>query len=310
MTVTTGQEIIETDAPIPTWFGIGGRADTLARPAGVEELRDLLRMFAGQPIRVLGDGANLLVDDDGVDGLVVSLERLDSVEYIGFDPVMSPAPERPRAVSVRAGAGVRLPKLIVETVRHGISGLEVLAGIPASVGGAAFMNAGGTFGQMADVVDRVQALTRLGDELDIPHDQIHFDYRDSGLGWLIITSVEFDLTALPPPRQGKLRQRMKDVMTYKRATQPLADDSAGCVFKNPIVSGRRVSAGMLIDRAGCKGMREGGAMVSQRHANFIVTERGCRAADVIALMDRVRARVAERMDVELEPEVVVWRRGR
>lgn len=303
-------DLIETDVAIPTWFGIGGRADVLARPATVDELRDLLRMFAGQPIRVLGDGANLLVDDAGVDGVVVSLERLDRVEYVGFDPVSSPAPERPRTVTVRAEAGVRLPKLIVDTVRMGIAGLEPLAGIPASVGGAVFMNAGGSFGQIADVVERVHAVSRLGDELDIPHDQIHFDYRHSGLGWLVITSAEFDLTALPADRQEGLRRRMKDVMAYKKETQPLADDSAGCVFRNPVVGGQRVSAGMLIDKAGCKGMREGGATVSERHANFIVTEEGCRAADVIRLMERVRAQVRERMFVELEPEVVVWRRSR
>ena len=303
-------EIIETDAPIPTWFGIGGRADVLARPSSVGDLRDVLRMFAGQRIRVLGDGANLLVDDDGVDGVVVSLDRLDSVEYIGWDPVSSPSPERPRAITLRAGAGARLPKLIIETVRSGVAGLETLSGIPASVGGAVFMNAGGAFGQIADVVDRVHAVSRLGDELDIPHDQIHFDYRHSGLGWLVITSVDFDLTALPSDRQERLRRRMKDVMAYKRDTQPLASDSAGCVFKNPEVGGRRVSAGMLIDQAGCKGMGEGGATVSERHANFIVTGEGCRAADVIALMDRVRERVRARLGVELEPEVVVWRRSR
>lgn len=303
------QDIIQFEAPIPTWFGVGGRADALARPRSVDELRDLLRMYAGQPIRVLGDGANLLVDDDGVDGLVVSLDRLDSIEYIGYDPVTGSIPDRARAICMRVGAGVKLPKLIVETVRFGIAGLEVLSGIPASVGGAVFMNAGGAFGQIADVVDTVHAVSRLGDTLRIPHDQIQFDYRHSGLGWLVITEVEFDVTLLPAERHAKLRQRMKDVMAYKRDTQPLGDDSAGCVFKNPLVGAERVSAGMLIDRAGCKGMRVGGAQVSPQHANFIVTEPGCRARDVIALMEQVRARVHETLFVELEPEVAVWRRA-
>jgi UDP-N-acetylmuramate dehydrogenase len=303
------QDIIEFDAPIHTWFGIGGRADALARPRSVDELRDLLRMYAGQSIRVLGDGANLLVDDAGVDGLVVSLEKLDSIEYIGWDPVTGPVPDRATAIGMRVGAGVKLPKLIVETVRFGIAGLEVLSGIPASVGGAVFMNAGGAFGQTADVVDAVHAVSRLGDTLAIPHDQIQFDYRHSGLGWLIITAVEFDLTLLPTERHASLRQRMKDVMAYKRDTQPLGEDSAGCVFKNPVVTGTRVSAGMLIDKAGCKGMRIGGAEVSEVHANFIVTEPGCRAADVIDLMERVRDRVRTTMKVELEPEVAVWRRA-
>ena len=307
---TTIQEIIEVDAPIPTWFGIGGRADALARPRTTEELHDLLRMYAGQPVRVLGDGANLLVDDAGIDGLVISLERFNSIEYIGYDPVTSPVPDRPRAITVRAGAGVKLPKLITETVRLAIGGLETLSGIPATIGGAVFMNAGGAFGQIADVVDTIHAVTRLGDELDIPHDQIHFDYRHSGLGWLIITSVDLDLTLLPPERHPVLRQRMKDVMAYKAETQPLASDSAGCVFKNPVIGGERVSAGLLIEQAGCKRMRVGGAEVSPHHANFIVTEPGCRARDVIRLMDLVGARVRAEMHVELEREVVVWRRSR
>lgn len=303
------QDTIQADAPVSTWFGVGGRADNLARPRTVDDLCDLLRMFAGQPVRVLGDGANLLVHDDGVDGLVLSLEHFSSIEYLGCDPANGEAPDRPTAVIVRAGAGVRLPSLIVETVRYGIAGLEPLAGIPATVGGATFMNAGGAFGQIGDAVESVQAVTRLGDRLDIPHDQLHFDYRHSGLDWLIITGADFDLTLLPGDRRARLRQRLKDVMAYKKDTQPLADDSAGCVFKNPIVAGQRVSAGRLIDQSGCKGMSVGGAEVSDRHANFIVTRDGCRAAHIIDLMRTVRRTVHERMGVELEPEVVVWSRS-
>jgi UDP-N-acetylmuramate dehydrogenase len=301
----TLHEILETNAPLPTWFGIGGRADTLARPRTSEELRDLLVMFAGQPIRILGDGANLLVDDDGVGGLVVSLDAFDQIEYTSHDE----APGRRQPVTVHAGAGVRLPKLIVETVRRGLAGLETLAGIPASIGGAVFMNAGGAFGQIADVVESVHAVTRLGDELVIPHDQICFDYRHSGLGWLVITGAELHLTHLPEAEHGALRQKLKDVMAYKKDSQPLAEDSAGCVFRNPTVSGTRVSAGMLIDQSGCKGLHVGGARVSEVHANFFVAEDGCRAADIIALMDEVQRRVAETCGVQLQPEVVVWRRG-
>lgn len=302
-------EIIQSNAPIPTWFGVGGRADMLAAPRSVDELRDLVQAFAGQTIRVFGDGANLLVDDEGVDGLVIDLKHFDRIDYRGFDPNGS-APARPTEVIIEVGAGARLPKVITETVRHGLAGLETLGGIPASVGGAVYMNAGGAFGQIADSVESVHALTRLGQLLTMPHDQINFDYRHSGLGWLIITSVEFHLTALPEERAADLRRRLKDVMAYKKDSQPLADNSAGCVFRNPTVEGERVSAGMLIDRSGCKGMTVGGARVSEVHANFIVTDAGCTARDVIALMDRVRDEVEQRQGVTLEPEVVLWRRGR
>ena len=302
-------EIIETDAPIANWFGVGGRADTLARPRTLDELRDLLVMFAGKPIRVLGDGANLLVDDEGVDGVVLSLEHFDDVEYLGFDPADDTPTSRPRSVIVRAGAGHRLPHLIIQTVRLGIAGLETLAGIPASVGGAAFMNAGGAFGQIADAIDTVHAVTRLGDVVAIPHDQLAFDYRHSGLGWLVITAVDFDLTLVPEERRPRVRQRLKDVMTYKKGSQPLGADSAGCVFKNPVVGGAHVSAGRLIDLAGCKGMRIGGAEVSRVHANFIVTREGCAARDVLDLIEAVKDVVRERAGVELETEIAIWRRA-
>ncbi len=307
MTATVA-DIIEAGAPIPTWFGVGGKADLLARPRSVEELRDLLRMFAGVRISVLGDGANLLVDDEGVDGLVISLNHLNRVEYIGLDPD-EPTPDRATTVFVRAEAGVRLPRLITDTNRRGVEGLEHLAGIPASVGGAVYMNAGGAFGDTGQSIESVQALTRLGDELTIPHDEINFAYRHSGLSWLIITGAEFHLETVPESRRGALRQRLKDVMTYKKSSQPLGEDSAGCVFKNPTISGERISAGKLIDQAGCKGLRVGGAEVSSVHANFVVAHAGCTARDILDLIDLVRERVELTHAVMLETEIAVWRRG-
>ncbi len=299
-------EIIEHEAPIETWFGVGGCAHTLARPRTVEQLVDVLHAHAGQRVRVLGEGANLLVHDGGVDGLVLSLERLNSVEYHGYD--VSVSPERPRHVVATVGAGAKLPKLIVETVRLGLEGLEVLGGIPASVGGAIAMNAGGAFGEIADVIESVEAISMTGSRLNIPHDEISFGYRHSGLSHLIITSVDLHLTHLPEHKQAGVRQRLKDVMAYKKNSQPMADRSAGCVFRNPTISGVRTSAGLLIDRAGCMGLSVGGATVSDRHANFIVVERGATAEDVIALMRLVRERVRASHDVTLQPEVVLWAR--
>ena len=301
-------DIIEANAPIPTWFRVGGKADLLARPRSVEELRDLLRMFAGERVSVLGDGANLLVDDEGVDGLVLSLEHLNRVEYLGFDGGAA-LPDRATTIFVRAEAGARLPKLITQTNRDGLEGLEHLGGIPASIGGAVFMNAGGAFGDIAQSIESVTALTRLGDELTIPHDEINFDYRHSGLSWLIITSVEFHLESIPEAKRAAARQRLKDVMTYKKSSQPLREDSAGCVFKNPVLSGTRVSAGKMIDQSGCKRLRVGGAEVSDIHANFIVTHPGCMARDILNLLEEVRERVERSHSIRLEPEIAIWQRG-
>lgn len=291
-------EVIQHDAPIPTWFGIGGRADVLARPRTEEELRDLLMAFAGQRVRVLGDGANLLVDDDGIDGVVVSLQHLDRVDW--------GAGERPL---VSAQAGAKLPQLITEAVRRGIAGLEGLAGIPASVGGAVVMNAGGKFGEIGSAIDRVRVFTLTGQELSIPHDEIGFSYRHSGLEHNIVVGAYFALKQVPESQQPALRERLKEVMAYKKSSQPMAENSAGCCFKNAWHEGKLTSAGMLIDRAGCKGMTVGGAEVSHVHGNFLITKPGCKARDVIELMERVREKVKATFGVHLQNEVAVWKRG-
>jgi UDP-N-acetylmuramate dehydrogenase len=301
---------VQTNAPIPTWFGVGGAADRLARPASLDELRACLDLDPA--LVVLGDGANLLVHDEGVDRLVVALtdpafRRVDIDENSGI---------------VLAGAGADLRKLITETVRRGLAGLEVLAGIPAGVGGAAVMNAGGSFGQFADAVEAVHALDRSGREVVLGRDRIPFDYRRSGLEHLLVTAVRFRLRPVGDAGRQHLRDRLLEVSDCKRKSQPLSANSAGCAFKNPTLTaplrldtgerfqpGQRVSAGLLLDRAGCKGLEHGWASVSGVHANFITARPGGRAADVIALMDACAARVQDRFGVTLHREVVVWGRS-
>lgn len=296
---------IQTDQPIPTWFNCGGKAKRFACPAAVDELKACLRL--DRNLRVLGDGANLLVADAGVEELVVSLSQGELAE-IKIDA---------ESGVVSAGAGANLPKLLVETARVGLAGLETLAGIPASVGGAVVMNAGGAFGQTGDCIHAVHGVDRLGHDVTLKRTQIHFNYRHAdfhGIKGLIITRVDFRLRQHPGGAEG-VRAKLKEVMEYKKRTQPMAEDSAGCCFKNPTlmkdlpgvaVAGTRVSAGMLIDQAGCKGLRIGGAEVSSQHANFFVAHDGCTAADVIALMRSVREKVKAKFGVVIEPEVVVW----
>ncbi|MBM4109486.1 MAG: UDP-N-acetylmuramate dehydrogenase [Phycisphaerae bacterium] len=302
---------IERDAPIPTWFHVGGRAERLVRPASVDRLRRALEIDPG--LLVLGDGANLLVDDDGVPNLVVALTS----------PEFRSATIDDATGLVHAPAGVDLRRLITDTVRRGLAGLEVLAGIPATIGGAVVMNAGGAFGQIADVVERVHALDRRGRSLDLDRSQIAFSYRHSGLNDLVITAADLRLRPVAPGDRGALRERLVEISDYKKRSQPLAAHSAGCAFRNPTLArdlrlptgeefaaGARVSAGLLLDRAGCKGMVEGSARVSDVHANFVTARKDGLARDVIALIDRAAARVLDRFGVRLEREVVIWSRHR
>ena len=291
---------IEQNAPIATWFHIGGTAAKLAKPTSVDELRACLDI--DDEFKVLGDGANLLVDDEGTTGLVVSLQTR------GFDHI-----EIDRATGiVRAGSGASLPGLINRCVRQGVGGLEVLAGIPATVGGATIMNAGGAFGEIGDRVHTVHAIDRAGRTHSIDRSQIDFGYRQSLLNHLILTEVVFQLE---PGDIDVIKAARERCMGYKAKSQPLGEKSAGCVFKNPMLhesiegigqAGERVSAGMLLDRAGCKGMGHNGAVVSDVHANFITTRADTKARSVIELIAQVQARVFDVFGVRLDRELVIW----
>ncbi|MFN0012347.1 MAG: UDP-N-acetylmuramate dehydrogenase [Phycisphaerales bacterium] len=307
MPSATTLEIL-TDQPIPTWFGIGGRAKRFARPQTVEQLAECLR--SDPNLRVLGEGANLLVADAGVQELVVSLAEGQFGQFtIGL------ADQRGYA-TVAAGAGVHLFKLINATVDAGLTGLENLAGIPASVGGAVMMNAGGKFGSTGDYVSVVHLMDRAGQAHTLKRNQIDFNYRHCALaaraGGAIITSVEFRLRRADA---AAVRAKLKEATEYKKTTQPLSANSAGCCFKNPTLmrdvpgigtTGTRVSAGMLIDKAGCKGLSRGGAKVSDQHANFVVAGPACTAHDVLEVMREARRCVQDKFGITIEPEVVIW----
>lgn len=304
MTQVMSPPALQHNAAIRTWFRVGGRADLLLDAQTIDHLRWALQ--SGQPVRILGQGANLLVADDGIDGIVVSLAGPE---------LRAHAIDRDLNI-LSAAAGADLPQLLTATARLGLAGLEGLAGIPASVGGAVRMNAGGAFGQIASSVLRVFGLDSAGRDVCRERHEIPFGYRTSGLDDLIITRVDFALT---PDDPQAIRTRLKEHMAYKKASQPMAARSAGCAFKNPTLStplhdigdaGSRVSAGKLIDLAGCKGLRIGGAEVSERHANFLyAVDEHAKAADLIALMAEVERRVFNTFGVQLEREVVIWSRN-
>jgi UDP-N-acetylmuramate dehydrogenase len=295
---------VELDAPLAphTWYGIGGKADALVRPQSAEALATLLRRCRrnGMAVRVLGSGANLLVDDEGVDGVVI---KLDAECFKGFQLNAEGAPNL-----VRAGGGRDMGKTATECVRLGLAGLEPMIGIPATIGGAIRMNAGGKFGAIGDVVRSVDLVNWEGELRTYRREDVAFEYRHTNLPAGIVTTAVFELRPSDPVA---LRERMKEISAYKASVQPLSANSAGCMYKNPVDprTGQRISAGKLIDEAGLKGTRVGKAVVSDQHGNFLVAEPGARASDMMALAEQVAEETFRRTGVRLEREVVFWRRG-
>ena len=285
------EKLVRTDYPLAseTWLRIGGPAAYFVEPTNVEELAEVVRRCRENdvPMRVLGKGANLLIDDAGVKGAVIRLSAGRFTEVTFTEN------------SVRTGAGADMGRLVLRCVREGRSGLEPLTGIPGSIGGCVKMNAGGAFGDIGNAVESVEVMTRDGEIFRRYRGDLAFAYRSTNISAMFILAAEFRLTEDDPHR---ILKQVKQIWMYKKNTQPLGSRNAGCVFKNP----RGLSAGALIDRAGLKGKRVGGAHVSQKHANFILADPGTRAGDVLKLINTVRETVYKRSEVYLELELEVW----
>lgn len=272
-----------------TWLKVGGPAQFFLTPRSVDELSRILQVCheQGIPVHLLGSGSNLLVRDEGVSGAVIRMS----------DPVF--AKVSVDGTTVRAGAGALLSHVIAETVRAGLAGFENLSGIPGTIGGAIHGNAGGRNGEIGPLVKAVTLMDAQGQTLTRTRDDLNFSYRQSGVNGLLVLEVTFELTKEDP---DQIADRLRKLWITKKASQPLSSQSAGCIFKNP----RGLSAGELIEQAGLKGTRLGGAEVSDRHANFIVTHEGCTSADILRLMDLVRSKVSAQFGVPLETEVQIW----
>ncbi len=292
MAFTTGFEaFVRSQEPmyLHTWLHIGGPAEYFASPRNREELQALLARSAeqGVSVRLLGGGSNILVRDEGVSGVVVRLDAPAFAEILATGDV------------VRAGGGARLGHVISTAVGSGLAGLEPLVGIPGTIGGALHLNAGSRGGDIGQWTTRAVVMTRAGEIVEHGRQDLVFAYRQSSLDELVILEAEFKLESDNPE---ELAKRMQKQWIIRKAAQPLGHQCAGQVFRNP----RGMSAGMLIDQAGLKGARSGLAEVSDRHANFIVAEANCPSRDVIALIELVRERVADRLGVELETDIEVW----
>ncbi len=275
-------------------FRIGGPARLLVSARSEKELADAVRTAreADVPCFVLGRGSNVLFADGGFNGLIVTLDG-DFKDFVI---------ERDSAV-VHSGAAVPIAGLARKAAEAGLAGLEFGAGIPGSLGGALAMNAGAYGGQASDVTREVRCFDpESGQYLNLQGDELDFGYRESAFRKrnLVVVSCTLQLTQENPET---LRARIADILDRRRKNQPLTCPSAGSVFKNPAGVPNGWSAGRLIEEAGAKGWRQGGAMVSEKHANFIVNTGGATADDVVALIERIRKRVLEQFGVWLVPEV-------
>lgn len=285
------QAILQRDEPLApyTWLKVGGAAQYFLTPRSTDELVRVLQACHAKeiPVHILGSGSNLLVRDEGVSGAVIRLTEPE------FSQVSI------NGTTVRAAAGALLSHVIAETVRAGLAGFEDLAGIPGTIGGALRGNAGGRHGEIGTLVKSVTLLDRSGARVVRPVDDIGFAYRQSGLAEWLILDAEFTLRTDDP---DKITERLRKLWITKKAAQPLGAQSAGCIFKNP----RGSSAGELIEKAGLKGTRIGGAEVSDQHANFIVTTPGCTSTDVTRLISLIQSKVSGQFGVHLEPEIIIW----
>ena len=269
-----------------TTFGIGGPA-LLIRPQNREQLQAAVAICrgVGQPPFILGRGSNLLVSDAGIARPVIQLgEGLSTVVRQGN--------------TLRCGAGASLISVCLQAARAGLSGLEWAYGIPGSLGGGVYMNAGAYGGELKDVVAEVTYLDENGDFCTASGDALQFGYRHSVFQQRECCIVEAVL-ALVPGRESEIRAAMEDYMNRRREKQPLEYGSAGSTFKRP--AGNYASA--LVDRCGLKGLAVGGAEVSQKHAGFIINRGGATAAEVLQLIAEVQRTVREKTGYELECEV-------
>lgn len=266
---------------------IGGPADWFLEPYAEDDVALAVRACRERdvPLRVLGGGSNVVIADEGVRGAVLHLQSLNRVQRDGN--------------RITAGAGVTMPSLLRAAKEAGLAGLEKLTGIPAMLGGAVAMNAGTRDGETFEHLVSLTLVDRDGNVVVLGRDGFRARYRDGGLGDAVVVQATFELT---PDDPKAIFDRFSTSLKKRNATQPVSMRSVGCVFRNP----EGDAAGRLIDASGCKTLRIGGIEVSPMHANYFINDGRGSAADFVALMGEVRARVRARFGVELEPEVKFW----
>lgn len=292
MSLASGLEhIVREQEPLAgyTWFRLGGPAKFFAEPTTLDELVTLVRRAKGEglPVRILGGGSNVLIRDDGVPGLVVHLTAPAFCEI------------SVQGQTITAGAGARLGHVLSTAAREGLAGLEQLAGIPGTIGGALRGNSSTANADIGQWTRGATVLTHEGELRERRSDELRFAYLESSLDDLVILRATFQLERESPE---ELTRRMQRVWIVKKAQQPGSDSTTGCIFKDA----GGIGAADLIEQAGLKGLRIGQAAVSERHPNFILTESGATSAQVRELIAAVRMQVKERLGIELETAIQMW----
>jgi UDP-N-acetylmuramate dehydrogenase len=292
MGILTGLEhFVREQEPLApyTWLRLGGPAQYFAEPTSQAELIELVRRShqAGLPLRILGGGSNLLVRDEGVSGVVVQLTAaaFAAIKHEGR--------------KITAGGGAKLGHVVSTAVREGLAGIEMLAGIPGTVGGALHTNAGSHGEDIGQCLTKATVLTTAGEVLTRKGQDLRFGYRASSLDDLVILEAELELE---PGDPAWLTKQMQQQWILKKACQPLSDQNTTCIFKD--AGGR--SAASLIEEAGLKGDRRGDVEICDRNANFFIAGRKARAGDVLDLIAHVRKVVADRSGTELELAIEIW----
>jgi UDP-N-acetylmuramate dehydrogenase len=292
MALLTGfEQIVRQNEPLAmhTWLQVGGTAKYFAEPETPEQLIELIRRChqEGVQTRVLGRGSNILVRDEGVKSMVVNL----------IAPAFSNIKIDGR--SVVAGGGALLGRVVTGTVHRGLAGLETLIGIPGTVGGALHGNADTRGGSIGQWTIQATVISVTGEVFQRQADELEFGYHQSNMDDLVVLEAACQLDEDDPL---ELAKRMQKQWIIKKSLQPMGHLCSAYVFKNP----RGTSAGELIDAAGLKGTRIGGAVVSDRHANFFIAEPECTAEDFLRLIDLVRDQVLQRMSEELHLALEIW----
>ena len=274
-----------------TSFRIGGGAEVMAFPKTETELAELLKVSALLDCKcaILGAGTNVLAPDEGITGLVICLKDcLDGMEVLSD-------------TRIRVMAGVTMSRAAVFAANLGLSGLEFAHGIPGTIGGGIYMNAGAYGGEISQVCDRVEVMDRQGNSRWLRNAEMGFSYRHSVLETAddLVIAAEFTLT---PAEPEAIKARMKELIGKRSASQPLNLPSAGSAFKRP----KGGYAAALIDQAGLKGFRVGSAAISEKHAGIAVNLGGATAVEMKELLETVSDRVYEQSGIRLEPEIRIW----
>lgn len=280
---------IDEDMKKHTTFKAGGKAAFLVTPDSEEKVKELIRFFKENEIAnyIIGNGSNLLVRDEGFDGVILEIGSKLSEVVVNEN-------------KITAQAGALLSKTANQAYKSGLSGMEFASGIPGSVGGGVAMDAGAYGGELKDIVETVTMCDENGEEITLTVDEMDFSYRHSIVQDknYIVLSATFSLT---PGEPEKILETMNDLNQRRRDKQPLEYPSAGSTFKRP----EGYFAGKLIQDAGLKGYSVGGACVSEKHSGFIINKGGATATDIITLIGDVQKIVKEKFGVELEPEVKI-----